>query len=443
MSSRYPKPIAILGAGLAGVTAAASLRERGIPFRLYEAGKRIAGLAASYKDDQGFSNDFGAHFITNRLAAAIGVAAQCRDVEHYGEAVLLGGRSYHYPLGLLLNPRFGLSGVAARLRGSPAPRSVAEYFRQTYGRALADRVAIPLVEAWSGAKADALAPTVASEKFRHGLLHSLKLSMASRVTRRAVANGYSHELPENANVWHVYPEGGISMLVERLASNVVDAIQLESPVEGIVVEDGRVVAVQVAGRQEECSAAISTAPCNVLPKLLRGTDALNHMAKFRFRPMIFVNLRLRGRDLLPDTVLWTPEESFPFFRVTETTKSMPWLAPPGKSLVTVDIGCEKNDALWTMPDDRLTELCLEHMEPIVRDIRQRFMGVTVLRTPIAYPVFLSEYEDSRVRFRESTGIGGLYSIGRNGEFAHILMEDVYWRTLGTIHGLANARQAAA
>ena len=26
-------------------------------------------------------------------------------------------------------------------------------------------------------------------------------------------------------------------------------------------------------------------------------------------------------------------------------------------------------------------------------------------------------------------IAGLYSVGRNGEFAHILMEDVYWRTL--------------
>jgi len=25
-------------------------------------------------------------------------------------------------------------------------------------------------------------------------------------------------------------------------------------------------------------------------------------------------------------------------------------------------------------------------------------------------------------------VAGLYSIGRNGEFAHILMEDVYWRT---------------
>jgi hypothetical protein len=44
-----------------------------VPVVLYEASKRISGLAASSYDDEGFSYDFGAHFVTNRLAAAIGI----------------------------------------------------------------------------------------------------------------------------------------------------------------------------------------------------------------------------------------------------------------------------------------------------------------------------------------------------------------------------------
>jgi hypothetical protein len=39
------------------------------------------------------------------------------------------------------------------------------------------------------------------------------------------------------------------------------------------------------------------------------------------------------------------------------------------------------------------------------------------------------YEAERQRFSRGTGIQGLYSVGRNGEFAHILMEDVYHRTV--------------
>jgi oxygen-dependent protoporphyrinogen oxidase len=54
----------------------------------------------------------------------------------------------------------------------------------------------------------------------------------------------------------------------------------------------------------------------------------------------------------------------------------------------------------------------------------------VLRTPIAHPVFLREYEQERLALEQQLPISGLFSIGRNGEFAHILMEDVYWRTLG-------------
>ena len=52
-----------------------------------------------------------------------------------------------------------------------------------------------------------------------------------------------------------------------------------------------------------------------------------------------------------------------------------------------------------------------------------------MRTPIAYPVYLKEYEQERQNFEQSTNIENLLSIGRNGEFSHTFMEDVYWRTL--------------
>jgi protoporphyrinogen/coproporphyrinogen III oxidase len=41
---------------------------------------------------------------------------------------------------------------------------------------------------------------------------------------------------------------------------------------------------------------------------------------------------------------------------------------------------------------------------------------------------LNKYEGDRVALEQSTGIAVLYSIGRNGEFSHLLMENVYWRT---------------
>lgn len=431
--------MAIIGGGLAGLTAASALRRSGVPVILFEAGPKIAGLASTFKDADGFSYDFGAHFITNRLAAAIGVGAQCRDIRHYGETVLLDGKTYNYPLGLMRVPRFALSGAMAQAsaitrRGEA--QSAAEWFRSRYGRALADEVALPLIEAWSGAASCELAATVGSS-LPGSIGRTVMLKLASRLTRRAVSCGYSREMPETPNVWHVYPDGGVGVLCQRLASGVEDAIKLESPVEEILVDNERAVAVKVRGREYPVSAVISTAPIHILAKLVKGTEALSRVAKFRYRPMVFVNMRFKGRGLLPDVVTWTPEKEFPFFRLTETPLSMPWLAPEGKTLITVDIGCEVGDEFWTMDEEKLGEYCLEHLEPIIRGAREKYLGCRVLRTPIAYPIFLNEYESDRVKLERTTGVEGLYSIGRNGEFAHIFMEDVYWRTLAKTRRLVD------
>jgi protoporphyrinogen oxidase len=109
--TKTQKPVAIVGAGLAGLTAADYLRERVVPFVLFEAGKKIAGLATSFKDEEGFSNDFGAHFVTNRLADAIGVGDECLTVKHYGERVWFDGKTYSYPFGLMTIPRMAISGI--------------------------------------------------------------------------------------------------------------------------------------------------------------------------------------------------------------------------------------------------------------------------------------------------------------------------------------------
>jgi protoporphyrinogen oxidase len=423
-------PVAIIGAGIAGLTAAATLRRHHIPTILYEASSRIAGLAQSFQSGDGFSYDFGAHFITNRLAAALGVGAKCRTVQRYGEAVWLQGQSYGYPFGLLQVPRFSLDGLSSKLFPvSPqrANSSAAEWFRASYGNALANEVALPLLEAWSGVDASHLSAAVGN-KLQNSIGYTLFLKLASRLSHRAVSSGYSHEAPEHPGVWHVYPEGGTGMLCQRLAAELEDAIALDSPVTSILVERERAVAIRVKDKEQPVSAVISTAPCPILARLVEGSEAVRPLSKFRYRPMLFVNLRLNGRGYLPDTVLWTPEAEFPFFRLTETTHSMPWLAPAGKTLITADIGCEVDDVIWTMADDALGELCCDALRPIIPAVRSQYLGCQVLRSPIAYPVFLNKYEAERVALEQSTGIAGLYSIGRNGEFSHILMEDVYWRT---------------
>jgi oxygen-dependent protoporphyrinogen oxidase len=429
--SRAELPVAVLGAGLAGLVAARELRRNGVDVKVYEAGPKIAGLAGTERDADGFTFDFGAHFITNRLASAIGIGHDCRIVHHYGEAVRVNDRYYGYPNGLMSVPRYVGSALRARAnRGAPRTNA-AEWFRAEYGRALADEVAIPLLEAWSGAPADQLAASV-GDKIPSSIVHTVALSALSKATNTAIAIGYSSSQPMTAHVWHVYPNDGVATVCDALAAPLADAISLSSPVERVLVADEQVRAVVVDGHEVPVRAVVSTAPVNVLARLVEGTDRLAHFARFRYRPMVLVNLKLIGRGLLPDVITWLPH-GFPFFRLTEATLSMPWLAPEGRTTVLCDIGAAVGDAHWSMDDEALGRYCVEHLAPLIPGVAHRYLGCRVMRTPVAYPVYLNEYEDERLALLRSTGVDGLLSVGRNGEFSHDLMEDVYWRTMDAVH----------
>jgi protoporphyrinogen/coproporphyrinogen III oxidase len=437
MSRTAALPVAIVGAGLAGLTAAWKLTRHGISVVVHEGSGQIAGLAASYRDDEGFSHDFGAHFITNRLAAAIGISGECRDVVRYSETVLVKKRTYTYPFGLMRRGEYLAGAIAERVvpfRKRGKAQSAKEWFEQKYGAPFAKEIALPLIESWSGLPSTELAASVA-DSIPSSIFHTVYLKLAGRMMRRAVAIGYSRSVPEMPSVWHVYPKDGIATLCRKLAAEVGNCVELHSPVEGIFVENNRVVAVQVRGERRLVSAVVSTLPYHILGKLVSGTDLLAPLKRFRYRPMVFVNMRFERRGLLPDVVLWTPEQDFTFFRLTETPLAMPWLAPEGKTIITADIGCQVGDSIWAMNDDELGRMCLTELSSIVPEAPQHYLGCRVLRTPIAYPVFDLAYEDDRRRFAQSMGVDGLFSIGRNGQFSHIFMEDVYWRTLGAMNVL--------
>ncbi len=429
MSQSSP-PVAVLGAGIAGLVAARRLQAQGIPVQIFEGGPRIAGMAATHVDPDGFSYDVGAHFITNRLAGALGVGHDCRPVRYYGEVVRLDGKYRNYPFGLMGVPRFAAAAIKARTqRLDDTPRSAADWFRNEYGRALADEVALPLVEAWSGAPASELSPAV-GDKIPSSVVHTMWLRMAARLTRRAVAIGYCQEQPQSAGVYHVYPNRGVGTMCDAIAKELGDGvIQLDSPVERIYVEDGVAVGIKVAGRDVPARMVVSTAPVHVLPKLVEGTEVLAPLGRFRFRGMVMVNLKLEGTRLLPDTVVWLPK-GFDTFRLTEATRSMPWLAPEGKTLVLAEYGAQPGDAVWTTDDEVLIERALDELARLVPGVRRRFLSGRVLRQPLAYPIFHLDYEADRQRLRtDGTGVENLISVGRNGEFDHILMEDLYWRTI--------------
>ena len=77
---------------------------------------------------------------------------------------------------------------------------------------------------------------------------------------------------------------------------------------------------------------------------------------------------------------------------------MPWLAPEGKTIITVDIGCQKDDEIWCYGRKETGRALFGKSYGVIPDVKKRFLGSNVLRTPIAYPIFLNEYEAGAQQF---------------------------------------------
>jgi protoporphyrinogen oxidase len=296
------------------------------------------------------------------------------------------------------------------------------------------------VEAWSGLPAAELAPDVV-DKIPGGIAETIALTAARRLTHRPVAIGYCAEAPQSANVWHVYPREGLDIFVDELAGELDGRVRLETAAEAIRLDGDRVVGVRAGGTELDAAGVISTLPAPLLPRLV-DHPAVAPLAELRFRGMVFLQLRVRGRDLLPEPVTWFPDRGLDFFRVSEAPMAMPWLAPPGETVLTVDFGAAVGDDVWTASEDELFGRTEAGLVEVIPDLRRRLLAVYSTRTPIAYPVHALATDHAR-RTVHGHGIHGLASVGRNAEFAHLLMEDIYWRTLRTVRALAPMPQRAA
>ena len=105
-----------------------------------------------------------------------------------------------------------------------------------------------------------------------------------------------------------------------------------------------------------------------------------------------------------------------------------------KCIRACSAGCSRGEDADALLVERRARLSAR----VIPDVREKFLGAKILKTPIAYPVFLKEYESARKAFESSTNIDNLLSIGRNGEFSHIFMEDVYWRTRKKVGSLVES-----
>lgn len=387
--------VVVIGAGLAGLSAARALRQHRVV--VLEGADRVGGRVRSEPRGDYWLN-FGAHLFGSDSTPAAGLAnelgLELADIpgHRFGVAVngkvVAGGRAESFPLRLPLSladrlsfARLGLklrTGVA-RLRKEQARREgePVEEWRQRQLEFENERTL--------GAYAGKLTPTVAE--------------MLAAITERTgaapdtMAAGYG--MTSFAQVWSPYSfarnlVGGSARLPEAIAATLPD-VRLSAPVESVVPQgDGVAVTYSRDGERRTilASQALVATPANVAAEIVKGipADTREALQSIRYGQFLSVAVLTGETGPMPwdsNYAVATPGLAFGvLFNMASVTRGGP--RQPGGSLMLFRGGPEAA-RLMKSTDEEIVEAMLADLVRLYPEANGIVRETVVRRWPHAAP----------------------------------------------------------
>ncbi len=399
--------VAVVGAGVAGLAAALSLRARGVACEVFEASAHAGGLLAPVRF-RGLPCDRGSHRDHDDAWRTLPPEVRALAWERVPRrgVLVLGGRHARYPLDPVDFARaLGLRGLAAMGLGLAASRrpwsrdsgdtpdeGFEDFVAARVGRAAYERFYRPYAEKVWGLDPRDLSRTVARQR------------LSSSSPLRALVGGRAPQ-----RFW--YPRGGMSALVEGLLAACAR--------EGVRVRFDAPVTDRAS---LDADRVIYTAPLGELA----GEARLTH------RGLYLVHLALAPGSLGDADTWYVPDARYWFGRASQPARFSAALAAPGEEVLAVEIP----EGRWGDAVDftaRADELLAQLRDAGV--VRGRAPPAAVQQTFVrgVYPLYRRGWMGAwRAAMAKVRAMGDVLPAGRQGLFLHCNLD----------HAVATGRDAA-
>jgi protoporphyrinogen oxidase len=421
--------VAVIGAGPAGITAAYELAKGGAQVEVFEAGPSVGGMAKTI-DLWGQKVDIGPHrfFSSDTRVNELWLEVAGRDYEMVDRLtrIYYKGSFFFYPLkalDALKNLGLWEAGVCTLSYGKEkvAPTEQDGTFESwvvsRFGRRLFEIFFKTYSEKLWGISCKELDADFAAQRIK-------KLSLFEAI-KNAVFGGKGNKHKTLVDQF-AYPTGGTGMIYERMAQKVValgGQVHLKRPVERVIVENGRVVGLElVGGETRRYDHVVSSMPLTLLVNKLDGApEAVKASSKkLRFRNTILVYLKVDAKDLFPDNWLYVHSADLKMGRVTNFRNWVPQLyGNESSSILALEYWCYDQDEMWSWPEEKLVALAKDEIRKtgLVKDAP--ISAGHVYKIPRCYPVYERGYKENLRPVEEYLKtVPGLTPIGRYGAFKY-------------------------
>jgi len=444
------KSVAIIGAGITGLTAAFYLKRQGLAVTVYEASGRVGGVIQSLRQD-GYLAEFGPNTLLEtspKIAQLIRDAglqsrrldpdpkAGARYVVRYGRPIAMPGS----PLGFFTTELFTLKAKLAVLREpfikprrDGVEESIGQFVVRRFNQEFLDHAIDALVAGIYAGDPHKLSVVHAFPKLKaledhYGSMIKGQIFGARERKRRG-------EVAKDRAPKFSFDEG-LQVLPDTLAAQLGEAVKLNTAVTRLTkTATGWTVQTQTAsgGARAGHDAVIF---CGTAPKLAeleiigapstssasRETrnepsrrSALQAFSEIRYPPVASVVLGFRREDVVHDCcgfgMLIPKIEGFKILGTIFSSALFPNRAPSGHLTLTTYVGGERHPELALLPEDKLVALVCADLQKLL-GVR----GQPTFRHVVVYPRAIPQYNVGYGRFKElmtklETDAPGLFLAG--------------------------------